>query len=234
MAPFVAHRIFNWTPIMLQANSGKEFLSWPICNSVKCKACGFLFCDMRFDDDEMKRLYLNYRDEIYTALREAYEPGYRKLNGELEDEVINYFDKVESFILASAPRPRRVLDWGGNNGLNTPFKDAKIDIYDIGDKPPLFGKRVMQPEPPYDLIVCSNVLEHTPYPRQMVDEIRAYMDSNTALYIEVPKENPDYAAWHEHINRFNEQSLAKFIDVCGLEMLDFELIPPPKHGYDAL
>lgn len=235
LAPFIAHRIFHWRPVMMINNDGTQIMSWPICGSIKCLDCSFVCCDMRFDDDEMMRLYRNYRDEAYISLRETYEPGYRKLNEELEGKIVNYFDKIEAFILKSAPaKPRRVLDWGGNNGVNTPFKDAEIDIYDIADKPPMFGKLVVQPEPPYDLIVCSNVLEHVSYPGRVLNEIRAYMDKDSVLYIEVPKENREYLTWHEHINRFSDLSMKTLVDRCGLQILDFELIPPPKHGYEAL
>jgi hypothetical protein len=157
------------------------------------------------------------------------------LNHDLNDETIPYLGDVEAFICEAMPaRPRRVLDWGGNNGRNTPFKEAEIEIFDIGSIQPKDGKFVAEPHPPYDLIVCSNVLEHVSYPRWLVTQIKACMNEDTALYIEVPIENPDMVFWHEHINRFSEQSMRKLLDLCGLEILGMKLAPPPKHGYANL
>src|SRR5574341_358387 len=133
ISPFVTQRIYNWTPIIVRFNTetNDSFLAFPICGKLTCQDCGFIFCDMRFDDAEMARLYENYRDERYVEMREKYEPGYGKLNAELDGETVDYFDVIEQFILDALPaRPHRVLDWGGGNGINTPFKDADIDIYE--------------------------------------------------------------------------------------------------------
>jgi hypothetical protein len=84
ISPFITARIFGWEPTLMQNNEGFQFTTYPICGTVRCQACGYIGGDVRFDDEEMGKLYTGYRDEEYTALREKYEPGYRKLNGELE------------------------------------------------------------------------------------------------------------------------------------------------------
>ena len=38
----------------------------------------------------------------------------------------------------------------------------------------------------YNLFVCSNVLEHVPYPSQSLAEIVEHMGPESVLYIEVP------------------------------------------------
>lgn len=233
--PFVMHRIFQWIPVRIRINDEQNVLTFSVCKTITCANCDFEFVDIRFDDEEMRKLYSGYREEEYTALREYYEPGYRQLNDELDNQTVNYYADIEAFILNTTPmRPRKVLDWGGNNGINTPFRDAEIHIFDIAAKAPKYGKAVIEPEPPYDLIVCSNVLEHVPYPRVLLRQITPYLNPESLLYLEVPRETHGQTFWHEHINRFNEQSLAKLIEICGLRLMDMTLFPPPKHGYEAL
>jgi 2-polyprenyl-3-methyl-5-hydroxy-6-metoxy-1,4-benzoquinol methylase len=127
-----------------------------------------------------------------------------------------------------------VLDWGGGNGINTPFKDAEIDILDMAEKPLKCGKRVTEPDPPYDLIVCSNVLEHVSYPVEFLNQIKPWMDRSTVLFMEIPKENREQLVWHEHINRFTDESIRRLLAICGLSIIDYKLFPPPRHGYEAI
>jgi len=236
LAPFLADRIWGWEPTYHMSDEGHKILTFPICRSLRCQDCDFVGCDIRFDDDEMGKLYANYRDEHYVELRVKYEQGYAKLNDELENEQVNYFVEMEAFILDDMKAPERVLDWGGNNGINTPFKDTAevVHIYDVGGKPPKFGTAVLEPEPPYDLIVCSNTLEHVPYPRRMLNEMKAYMTKDTLLYLEIPIEDLRMGIWHEHINKFSAKSLEAALKSCGLELLRFKMCPPPKHGYSHL
>ncbi len=236
IAPFIADRIWGWVPQAHKSSEGYEFVAFPLCKTVRCQDCDYVGCDIRFDDEEMGKLYTNYRDEQYVALREKYEPAYRKLNNELENEQVGYFAEMEAFILDDmSVKPARVLDWGGNNGINTPFTDAEtVHIYEIGGKAPLYGKLVNEPEPPYDLIVLSNTLEHVPYPRNMLRQIKGSMSKDTLLYIEIPIEELWMAMWHEHINKFSPKSAERLLHVCGLKMLRMKLCPPPKHGYSNL
>ena len=63
--PFISHRAFNWRPVVIDEtwglNSIKKGNAYSLCNSLFCKRCGFLFLDIRFSDDELSRLYENYR-----------------------------------------------------------------------------------------------------------------------------------------------------------------------------
>ena len=236
LSPFVADRIWGWEPMTGRSSEGTLIMGMSLCRSLRCQDCDYVGCDIRFDDEEMAKLYINYRDERYVETREKYEQDYGKLNAELENDVVNYFDEMQSFILDDMAEPRRVLDWGGNNGINTPFRDSAetVHIYEIGGKPPKFGELVLEPQPPYDLIVCSNTLEHVSYPRRMLNEMRAYMDKDTLLYLEIPIEDLSMNIWHEHINKFSAKSLEAALKSCKLEMLRFKICPPPKHGYSHL
>jgi hypothetical protein len=68
----------------------------------------------------------------------------------------------------------------------------------------------------------------------MLNEMRAYMDKDTLLYIEIPIEELWMSIWHEHINKFSAKSLERMLEVCNLKLLRYKMCPPPKHGYSHL
>jgi SAM-dependent methyltransferase len=240
--PFVAHRVFGWGPARIDAGWGLRDLepgmAYAVCNSLICRECGMLFLDMRFDDDEMASLYDDYRGEAYTAARESFEPGYRARNALLLDGS-KYIAAVEAFLAPhlSTSTPR-ILDWGGDTGVNTPFaRSAECHhVYDISSRPLVESARAVSRDEfqgaRYDLIVFSNVLEHVPTPRTTLAEIAAAMHPGALLYLEVPQEeivrsvpDPDERLrrkkhWHEHINFFTRAALDAAFAQAGLHILE--------------
>lgn len=238
LMPFVAHRVFGWRPVVIDASWGLNTIAngnaYSICNSLYCGVCDFLFLDMRFSDAELSRLYHDYRGPDYVELREFYEPGYRERNRLLLTD-IPYLHQIENFIAPHiAPNPA-ILDWGGDTGKNTPFKSKNkcLHIYDISQKTTIAGAKSVSAQETltsaYDLIICSEVLEHIPYPCDILQAIRLRMNKNSILYLEVPHERvmqePQNARlknkrhWHEHINFFSIFSMEKLLDQCELETI---------------
>ena len=87
----------------------------------------------------------------------------------------------------------------------------------------------------YDLIVCSNVLEHTPFPADIVLSIKDMMRPGTVLYVEIPLEDivrtcdskdslRSKKHWHEHINFYSEGSIRALLHNAGLSVIDFKLL----------
>jgi len=144
LMPFVAHRVFGWAPVEIDDSWGLRTIlngnAYSICNSVSCLDCGMLFLDIRFSDPEMEALYSGYRQAEYTALRDHYEPGYAERNDTL-NQGIGFIPEIEAFLTPFLPLPVRVLDWGGDTGINTPFKSAStlFHVYDISGKPGIAG-----------------------------------------------------------------------------------------------
>ncbi|WP_346323888.1 class I SAM-dependent methyltransferase [Emcibacter sp. SYSU 3D8] len=241
--PFVAHRVFGWVPVEIDDSWGLRTIpnghAYSICNSLCCEECGMLFLDIRFTDTEMEALYRGYRQEEYTALREHYEPGYRARNDALNAGDA-HIPHVEAFLSPFLANRLRVLDWGGDTGINTPFRDRAelFHVHDISAKAVVAGATSVDLETArligYDLIVCSNVLEHIPWPLDLLAQITACMGDATILYIEVPHEElvrlhggqGDLCTrkrhWHEHINFFGRKSLMRMLEVAGLEILRLE------------
>jgi len=243
LMPFVASRAFGWTPVEITPEWGLRSLhtgwAYPLCNSMQCRACGFLFLDMRFSEAEMGRLYGGYRGEAYARQREAFEPGYAEVNAAMLSLVYDT-SQAEGFLAGHVKASPRILDWGGDRGDNTPFSDAasRFDIYDISDQPVVEGARRVSREDlegaRYDLVVLSHVLEHLPDPETVVRPAAATLDAGGVLYVEVPYEAliasaprardlaPRKRYWHEHVNFYTEDAMRALLERCGLEVLALE------------
>lgn len=239
LMPFIADRVFGWKPVKITDEWGLTSIqngyAYSVCNTLQCKLCHHLFLDIRFDDEEMLSLYDRYRGEEYTRLRELYEPGYISANEAYGVNDFDYVSDVENFIRSYDDTMQTILDFGGGSGQNTPFKERNVHLYDISDVEVVDRVEkvdiVTIKNSAYDLVVISNVLEHIPYPKKMLEEIAAYMHSKTLLYIEVPLENLIKNAqdvsrlaekkryWHEHINFFTAKSLSILLESCGFEIV---------------
>jgi SAM-dependent methyltransferase len=190
---------------------------------------------------EMASLYTGYRNEEYTRVRDFYEPGYRK-KSECYSDRHQYINSIESFLTPHVPEAPTLLDWGGDTGINTPLKKSArtVHIYDISNKPTIKGSQSVSLETArkskYDLIVCSQVLEHVPYPQDILSEIISVMNHDTLLYLEVPYEeimrinagSKDLHRakhhWHEHINFFSTKSLEALLERVNLQLVEMQTL----------
>ena len=240
LMPFIAHRVFGWEPVSVDATWGMrdvpQGIAQSVCCTLMCEDCGLLFLDMRFDDEEMAALYDDYRGAAYTATRDRFEPGYAARNT-LFDDGSGYNDKVEALLAPLLPARPRVLDWGGDSGVNTPFRGraAQHDIYDISGRPVIEGARAVDLTAArantYDLIACCHVIEHVAHPHDILRDIADAMRDDTLLYLEAPYEdvvrlNDDPARrlaakrhWHEHINFFSAESVDALLRRVGLDVV---------------
>jgi len=251
LMPFVAHRVFGWTPVEITPDWGLRTvptgLAYPLCNSVECQACGALFLDIRFDEAEMGALYGGYRGPEYAAERERFEPGYLAHNAEILVRS-GGTEEQEAFLARHVPERPRVLDWGGDSGAHTPFrgKAAALHVFDVSGQPVVDGARAVGRSEieagAYDLVVLSHVLEHMPVPGDLLTDIRAALAPQTVLYVEVPHEplvaeargERGLAArkkhWHEHVNFFTEAGLRALLHRAGLAIVDFEVRSRRSHA----
>ena len=237
LMPFVAHRAFNWKPVRIDETWGLNTIisgnAYSICNTLECVHCGCLFLDIRFSEKELDNLYRNYRDAEYVELRNHYEPGYHERN-EIILKGVTYINEIENFVLPYLKNKKSLLDWGGDTGKNTPFRSFAIrHIYDINPREVVDGIEFINKSDlksqTYDLIVCNNVLEHTPFPLDVIMEMKGMINRDGIIYIEVPKEKifETYSGnlhefkrhWHEHVNFFTNKSLEELCARAGLLVL---------------
>ena len=253
LMPFVSHRVFNWRPIVIDETWGLNTISngkaYSICNTLCCVNCGLIYLDYRFSDYEMSNLYKNYRDEEYVNLRDYYEPGYKERN-KLILNGNNYISLVEEFLKPYLKFPISILDYGGDTGKNTPFRNGenKIDIYEISGIDTLPYTNLITKEDAfnkkYDLIICSNVLEHVSFPQIIINELELLMNKDSLLYIDLPYEDilktgesidiyKNKKHWHEHINFFSKQSIIEMFRKTQLEIISLETFDLYAGGKNA-
>jgi len=241
LMPFIAKRIFDWEPVVINDEDNFKTLdsgkSYSVCNSVYCENCKLLFLDMRFNDEEMNNLYRDYRNDVYINLRELFEKGYAERNNILSKQ-IHYMNLIEEFISINCDSSfHNLLDWGGESGINTPFlkkMSVKKYIYDISKNK--INNDIVYLESidnkKFDLITCIHVFEHVPYPLKALKELILNLNDNGHIYIEVPKESiiddklldvkilNNKKHWHEHINFYSIKSLSELIKNAGLTLID--------------
>ena len=240
LAPFIAKRIFNHEPVEITGDWGlrdvKKGMAYSLCNSLACENCGAIFLDYRFSNDELARLYRDYRGEEYTAMRSRFEPTYAAISFQYQERA-NYISKVEDVLKSYLPDAPDVLDWGGDSGVNSPFRylAKQLYVYDISGvtvcKEAIKLSQADCAIHRYDLVTCVQVLEHVSYPAEVLREIVAILRPETILYLEVPLEEifrvqadpltrlQKKRHWHEHINFFSPDSLKHLARRCGLKVL---------------
>ncbi len=245
LMPFVAHRVFGHEPVEITDEWGlrdlRTGMAYTLCSSLQCQRCGVLFLDYRFTEEQMAALYHGYRDETYTCQRNHYEPGYAAIAEHYQQREA-YIRDVESWLAPHLPTRPVVLDWGGGSGLNTPFlyQSRKLHVHDISAVELMPGvesvKSSQLTAERYDLIVCSQVLEHVSFPLDLINQILPALHEQTLVYLEVPhealmRENPGSLElaglkrhWHEHVNFFTPQALHRLLDSAGLVLVDSHLL----------
>lgn len=238
--PFVAMRVFNHEPVEITDDWGlrdlRSGMAYSVCSTLECEDCGVIFLDYRFSNAELGRLYKDYRNDEYNALRTRFEPGYAAKVVHYQGRA-KYIENVETILAPYLPPKPNVLDWGGDSGINSPFRftASKLNVYDISgvavcDE----ATRVSLADTrnhDYDLVTCSQVLEHIPYPVDLVRQITQTLSPQTVLYLEVPLEEVFQGEddgrrkgekkrhWHEHVNFFSPASLKALAHSCDLEVL---------------
>ena len=202
LAPFIVNRIFEMEPMSTTSLYGvPNQVNYFPCKTLTCEDCEFVGVNIIFDDDEMSKLYVNYRDEEYTKMRLKYEPNYKC---HVFNERHSYVNEVsQPFIEENVSNIETLIDFGGYDGLNTPLIGRERYVYDIcnvDSKVPITDTMFN-----CDLITCMHVLEHVPYPNKIIEEV---MGKAKYYYFEVPKEDIlKKEFWHEHINCFSLKSL---------------------------
>lgn len=211
-----------------------------------CPKCGMYFSYYRPDDEEMGRLYSNYRGDEYFEQRHRHEAHYTR---EINDELINppdggkkRMEGMSDFIgkhidLSSV---KMLLDYGGDKGQFIPpqFSNAEKYVYEISSPQVVDGVTLIEDkkklyEYKWDIILCNQVMEHLSDVKGYFKELVSHMNEDTVLYVEVPHENyminQDCVGIHEHINAFTERAFAKLAEANGVKMIASEIYDEVIH-----
>lgn len=214
-----------------------------LTNSIRCHCCGFIFSQLRPDDDEMARIYAGYRGAEYSRIRNLFEPGYDKFgdrigNGqkETENRQAAMSDFLQDMVLPGSVKS--VLDYGGDKGQHIPgmFADCEKTVFDISNIGVVDGVKIvnsMKMIDTVDFVMAANVFEHLSYPMQTMNDLRGVCHKNSYLFIDVPFELPEDDptgereqpnGFHEHINYFNQQSVTALLRCSGFKILKMETL----------
>jgi SAM-dependent methyltransferase len=219
-----------------------------------CKSCKFIFFNPRFEAEELAVLYSGYRDENYQKQRQAYEKEYTpELNhaigfhpAQIQSRKKNLLEILKSNV--DVNRINDVLDFGGDKGQYIPDEIPKKFVYEISDVEPVPGVTMFKklPDKKFDFIMCSHVLEHVPFPSEVVEQIKKVANQDSVIYFEVPYEIYSQnllkrlakQAWftvpalfrivwmptmHEHVNIFCLNSLKRLCFEAGLEVFYIQI-----------
>ncbi len=186
-APFITRRVWNCVPFPIQL--------------LECRSCKFVFASPRFDPQEEKALYNGYRKIEYQKVRQSCEPWYTdKFNTSLfSAEVL----KKRRAALLPVLRQcisldvKTILDFGGDRGdlFDGFIPGSSTYVYDISGVEPVHDAKPLRSlaecsAHQFDLIVCSNVLEHVASPKDLMRDIKGIASAGTLLFVEVPSETP--------------------------------------------
>jgi SAM-dependent methyltransferase len=270
IAPFITNRIYGWPIVSWPVITLRQFFgdSWPVkllgtlfaqrfsakmqTGVIVCSKCGFVCCDVRFDDDELSRYYVDYMGPTYLAHRIAAEPWFSSIANRIagSEEIAVRHAQMQQFLSnrlgAFLDSTERVLDYGGGDGRAIPksaFKNATKFVLDISNKPlknDVHKIASLRDEQPFDFVICSHVLEHVSFPGKIVDDIISGMRPKAWLYVELPGDivglqdmkpediKPEMFSgilFHEHINHFSCAALRTLLTSKGLKVETVESFP---------
>jgi 2-polyprenyl-3-methyl-5-hydroxy-6-metoxy-1,4-benzoquinol methylase len=168
-----------------------------------CLNCGTRHFDIEVTDDQLGRLYADYRGASYFKQRHDFEPWYtRSINDGIGgQEEMRKRRAILNDALADAGVPntfQSVLDHGGDRGqLLSDLQATRKAVYEISGVPTEAGvesisERDMR-ESSWDLILSCHVLEHLTNPAAYLRDLVSLGDVNTMYFIEVPNE-PAYCS----------------------------------------
>lgn len=186
-APFLAARVWQREPFAVELRH--------------CNSCDFLFFNPRLEPGEEALLYERYRERRYVDERHASEPWYTDAFNASLSSLATFSRRrkaVESALRCAGVvgEVGKVLDFGGNRGelIASLFPEAEKYVYDISQVDAIPGVQRVTLEDcgaiDFDLIICSNVLEHVALPRLLADQIESAANAGCRIFLEVPCESP--------------------------------------------
>lgn len=208
-----------------------------------CLHCSFIQTEIPFHDDDIVRLYYDYRSSSYNRERIHYEPSYAAIAaavGQDEMEVRSRTAALNAFLRRnlSTIDSLSMLDYGGSDGKFMPDLPGPKFVYEVSNIEPLPGVNRINLESElgtYSIVLLAHVIEHVPHPLNLVRKLSAYVKPGGYLYIETPQEisNQDRDGLrlgslrfdigiHEHINSYCVQAVLRLLEYSGFTVTAIE------------
>jgi hypothetical protein len=211
-----------------------------------CLRCKFVQTKYPFTDQDLGRLYSDYRTESYDRERIRYEPGYAEIAndvGRADQEIDCRVGGLTTWLQGKieAASDFSMLDFGGSDGRFLPRLPGSKFVFEISNTTPLPGFVKISDESKlgtYSYVQIAHVLEHVSEPLALLSHVAKFMKSSGYLYIEVPQDLPDAdlakltngsigrtLMIHEHINMYCTSSVRQLVEAAGLTPIHVESFP---------
>ena len=213
----------------------------------KCYYCGLLQTIPRPDAEKLKQLYETFynfggeKKTIYTRFRDVF----------LSSFIYRSWMAIDGDISFHARKGRgRLLDVGCNEGRGMVFyrlngfdpeglelneraaQNARMAGFVVHTKP----LEEFQPEEPFDVVVLSNVIEHSLNPKEMLKNVRCVLKPDGHVWISCPNSQswlrrlfgPSWINWHVpfHLFHFSNKTLGQLLQDAGLEITNLKYATP--------
>lgn len=89
----------------------------------------------------------------------------------------------------------------------------------------------------FDLIICSEVIEHLEKPERLLDLIREYSHKDTLIILSTPERDNTRGLNNKkcpnlfHVREWNKIELRKFLESMQFEILEHKMMPPIKPNF---
>lgn len=220
-----------------------------------CGACGLEQLSPRPSQEELDRLYASHynfggeRGTAYTSLRRRFHDSrlYRLWN-RIDGDVFFHGRKGSGRLLdIGCNEGRGLLVYRGNGweaeGLE-PNADAAATARRRGFAVHAVPLRSFSPERPYDVVVLSNVLEHSPDPRGMLRRVHDLLAPGGRLWVSAPNGESvlrrlfgrSWINWHVpfHVVQFTQGTLGRLLEETGFRVESFRQETPALWAAQSL
>lgn len=162
-----------------------------------------------------------------------YEEGYHSKRHENHYNEDYYNARAEIALtkfFGNIDKSQKILDYGCGLGQNI-LKLPNAVGYDISEYGAKFcqskGIKVTNniteiPDEGFDIVFTSHVLEHHPYPKTMIEEMRSKLKTGKKLLLVIPFERHGKAKFtvdlNQHLYNWNFQNINNLLIICGFEI----------------
>ena len=213
----------------------------------KCSNCGLLQTIPVPDTEKLKQLYETYynfggeKGTIYTKAREAFFSSIAYRSWMAIDGDVSFHSRRGQ---------GRLLDIGCNEGRGLfIYRHNGFDPkgLELNERAAQNARRAgfivytetleeFQPEEPFDIVVLSNVLEHAPDPKNMLENVSRVLKPGGHVWITCPNSQSwlrklfgrSWINWHVpfHLFHFSSKILGQLLQRSGFEITELKSATP--------
>jgi len=213
----------------------------------RCEVCGLIQTVPSPSSEELKQLYEKYynfggsKKSLYTKLRKTF----------LESVFYRLWMAIDGDISFHSRRGQgRLLDIGCNEGRGlviyrqNGFDPEGLELNErAAQNARMAGFSVytqsleeFQPDEPFDIVVLSNVLEHAPNPKDMLENVHRILKTGGHVWISCPNSQSwlrwlfgrSWINWHVpfHLFHFSSKTLGQLLQRSGFETTELKYVTP--------